>query len=199
MPLHIVDTAGLRDARDAVEQEGIRRATAEFATADRILLVVDATEHDGSHGAPPLNAGTHGVAARLPPSVPVTLVRNKIDLVDEEAGIETVSGQGPIDSCVRLCARSGAGIDLLRRHLLESAGLGGEVGSEFSARERHVTALEATLASLEAGRDALAVHHAGELIAEDLRVAQDRLGSITGRYTSDDLLGEIFGSFCIGK
>jgi tRNA modification GTPase len=90
-------------------------------------------------------------------------------------------------------------VELLRRHLLDSAGFGGDVSSDFSARERHVTALEATLRCLETGRDALALHQAGELIAEDLRVAQDRLGSITGRYTSDDLLGEIFGSFCIGK
>ena len=201
VPLHIVDTAGLRVARDAVEREGIRRATAEFATADRILLVVDATEQDRTSGGSLIGDNIRAFTAQLPPAIPVTLVRNKIDLVGEQPGVEEGRGDadGRIDSCVRLCARTGAGVDLLRRHLLDSAGLGGDVSSEFSARERHVTALEATLASLEAGRDALAVHQAGELIAEDLRIAQDRLGSITGRYTSDDLLGEIFGSFCIGK
>lgn len=201
VPLHIVDTAGLRDARDAVEQEGIRRATAEFASADRILLVVDATERDLAGNADPITTAIKAFSTRLPRRTPVTLVRNKIDLVDEEPSIEAIAEGSPwrIDSCVRLCARSGAGVELLRRHLLESAGLGGEVSSEFSARERHVTALEATLESLETGRDALTDHQAGELIAQDLRVAQDRLGSITGRYTSDDLLGEIFGSFCIGK
>ncbi len=201
VPLHIVDTAGLRDARDAVEKEGIRRATAEFATADRILLVIDATEGNDTGDADPIAARIRDITAQLPPEIPVTLVRNKIDLIGEEPGIEVFSGVngGRIDTCVRLCAQNGAGVELLRRHLLDSAGFGGDVSSDFSARERHVTALEATLRCLETGRDALALHQAGELIAEDLRVAQDRLGSITGRYTSDDLLGEIFGSFCIGK
>lgn len=201
VPVHIVDTAGLRVARDAVEREGIRRATAEFATADRILLVVDATDRDETGSDSPIGNKPRDIIAQLPPAIPVTLVRNKIDLVGEEAGIDTIKGGADerIDSCVRLCAQSGVGVELLRRHLLDSAGLGGDVSSEFSARERHVSALEATLASLEEGRDALAVHQAGELLAEDLRVAQDRLGSITGRYSSDDLLGEIFGSFCIGK
>jgi len=201
VPLHIVDTAGLRAARDAVEREGIRRATDEFATADRILLVVDATDRDDPDSGNPIGKKIRDVAAQLPQDIPVTLVRNKIDLVEEEPGVETINGgaHSRIDSCVRLCARSGVGVELLRRHLLDSAGLGGDISSEFSARERHVAALEATLVSLEEGRDALTVHQAGELIAEDLRVAQDRLGSITGRYTSDDLLGEIFGSFCIGK
>lgn len=193
LPLHIVDTAGLRDASDEVEKEGIRRARAELTTADRILLVTDASLTAESDIDP---------ASFLPEergSIPVTLIRNKIDLVDR--GDDTGNLMPPIDADVvlNLSVADGTGMDQLRQHLLDSAGLGSRESSDFSARERHLSSLEACLGHLGQGLIQLREHGAAELIAEDLRYAQDALGAITGRFHSDELLGEIFSSFCIGK
>ena len=193
MPLHIVDTAGLRESGDAVEQEGIRRAWSEMASADRILLVVDGTELSDT----PLTADSiwperHDHLAR---DIPVTIVVNKCDLTNREAALE---GSGD-DTLVHLSARNGSGVDLLRDHLKACMGYGGAGEGRFSARRRHLDALARAGAFLAAGRDQLANAGAGELLAEDLRQCQQCLGEITGAVSSDELLGEIFSSFCIGK
>ncbi|HAN69691.1 MAG TPA: tRNA uridine-5-carboxymethylaminomethyl(34) synthesis GTPase MnmE, partial [Halieaceae bacterium] len=187
MPLHIVDTAGLRASEDAVEQEGIRRAQREIASADRILLVIDMT--DPSPLPDDLWPGFPQTA------VPITRIHNKCDLAREPPAI---TGSGD-DVTVQLCARSGAGIDLLRDHLKQCIGYTGASGDAFSARRRHLQALREAADHLENGRLQLEEAGAGELLAEDLRQCHDALGDITGRMTSDALLGEIFSSFCIGK
>jgi len=194
LPLHIVDTAGLREADNAVEQEGIRRAERELASADHVLLVSDA-QADGSRN--PLTY-VERFRACLPEGVPVTLLRNKIDLTDDTPGLDPEPAPG-LQAVIGLSAKKGEGIEILRQHLLACAGLDGPEVSDFSARERHVRALERCRDHLEAGRGQLRHHGAAELIAEDLRYAQDALGEITGRFHNDELLGEIFGSFCIGK
>jgi tRNA modification GTPase len=187
LPLHIIDTAGLRDSPDAIEQEGIRRARQEIERADHILLMVDSTRDLGTDAAALWPLDTL-------PQRPLTIVRNKCDLSGLNA--EIVGGSSTL---VTLSAKTGAGIDLLREHLKRTAGYtqAGEGG--FSARRRHLDALERTQSFLQAG--AAQLHHrgAGELLAEDLRQAQQALGEITGRFTPDDLLGRIFSSFCIGK
>ena len=186
MPLHLVDTAGLRDSSDQVEQEGIRRAMAEIARADRILWIFDESR-DPEHRA--------FDSALLPEGVPVTLVRNKIDQQGTPPGIrETV--QGPE---VALSARHGQGIELLREHLKQCMGYAGSEEGEFIARRRHLHAIERASEHLLTGQAALHSGGAGELLAEDLRQAQLALSEITGEFTPDDLLGQIFSSFCIGK
>ena len=192
IPLHVVDTAGLREASDAVEREGVRRARAEIASADRILLVIDDSDpHSGERGSALLADPVTSAAN----SVPVTIVRNKCDLSGRAPGI----GRQGENTEIVLSARTGAGLDLLREHLLECAGFATTGGTDFTARQRHIVALEETAQHLEAAQGQLATSASAELLAEDLRYAQDSLGSITGRYTSDDLLGEIFANFCIGK
>ncbi len=191
MPLHVVDTAGLRDSEDEVEREGIRRAREEIATADRILLVIDDSDKD--------SADTH---ALLPAEIcdqvrdiPVTLVHNKCDLSGRQPGVET------LNQCtsVVLSATSGAGLDLLKSHLKDCMGYSDPGEGTFSARRRHLQALEAGLACLLAGQSQLSVAGAAELLAEDLRACHLALGEITGAVSSDELLGHIFSSFCIGK
>ena len=187
MPIHVADTAGLRATDDPVEREGVRRAHAEIRQADRILWLYDAQADPGNMAF---------TRSDLPPYIPVTLVRNKIDRIDEDASIRP-SAAGLTE--VALCAKSGAGVDLLRSHLKSSAGLGDASDGEFIARERHVDALTRGIEHL---RQANAHHRSGqppELIAEELRLAQQALGEITGAFTPDDLLGRIFANFCIGK
>jgi tRNA modification GTPase len=188
MPLHITDTAGLRPAADPVEAEGIRRAQGQIAQADRVLWVFA--------GDAQAAASTAGSDAHLPPGVPVTYIRNKIDLTGESAGLR----ETPAGPEVALSARSGAGLSGLRAHLKAVAGFqGGEGGGEFLARRRHLDALGRALEHLEAAAEVLAATASGELLAEDLRQAQRALGEITGEFSSDDLLGRIFAGFCIGK
>jgi len=184
--VHLVDTAGLRETEDRVEREGVRRAREALVQADRVLWVYDAA-------ADPENRGF--ATARLPEGVPVTLVRNKVDLAGEPPGVDERDGLPE----VRLSARSGEGLDLLRRHLLDSMGFQGGEHSEFLARRRHLDAIDRALAHLEQGRRVLEETGAGELLAEELRLAQQALSEITGEFSADDLLGEIFSSFCIGK
>lgn len=186
MPLHIIDTAGLRESADPVEQEGIRRAWQAIEQADRILLLLD--DRVG------LTAAERAILERLPAGIAVTVVRNKIDLSGAAAG----TGAGELGPELRLSALTGAGVDLLREHLKESMGYDGYSGG-FLARRRHLDALERAAGHLAQGQQQLQLHHAGELLAEDLRQAQEALGEITGSFTSDDLLGRIFASFCIGK
>ncbi|WP_439101158.1 tRNA uridine-5-carboxymethylaminomethyl(34) synthesis GTPase MnmE [Congregibacter sp.] len=194
LPLHIVDTAGLRDSGDAIEQEGIRRARCEMQSADHILLVVDNSGESALLDAATLASQYEG---DLPKAVPITLIRNKCDLQKIPASLTSSATKNITEIC--LSALSGDGVDLLRRHLLTTAGIADTGNSDFSARERHVLALEECAGHLAQGLLQLKDHGAAELIAEDLRYAQDSLGSITGSFSSDELLGEIFGSFCIGK
>lgn len=192
MPLHVVDTAGLRDTQDVVEKIGIERALTAIHGADRILLVVDATDPQGLD----LDQLWPEFLLQRPDPRKVTLVFNKIDLIGEQA--QLVSGpQG--GSILRLCARSGEGIDLLREHLKSCMGYQHTAEGLFSARRRHLDALSEAADFLTHGRQQLVSLGAGELLAEDLRMAQQALGQITGEFSADDLLGRIFSSFCIGK
>ena len=185
LPLHVVDTAGLRDVTDVVEQEGIRRARGEIATADRVLWV-----HDDREGFAPGQLAR----AELPENVPVTRVRNKIDLTGTLPGL--IEGE---PSTVAISAVTGAGLDALRAHLKECAGYQGTGEGEFIARRRHLDALQRVRAALGRARSAVVDRRGAELVAEDLRQAQNALGEITGAFTPDDLLDRIFSSFCIGK
>jgi len=192
LPLHIVDTAGLRESKDPVEQEGVRRALAEIASADRVILVID----DSNPGTAPgladlLPAGV----APPPPGTPMTRVYNKIDL----SGATPAVRPSEDATDVWLSAGTGEGLELLRAHLGDSVGLQAAGESAFSARRRHLDALDRAGAHLVDAQRQLAASAAGELVAEDLRYVQACLGEITGRVSSDDLLGEIFSSFCIGK
>ena len=192
MPLHVVDTAGLRDTDDHVEKIGVQRALKAIGEADRVLLVVDATAPEAQD---PFALWPEFLEQRPDPAK-VTLIRNKADLSGENIALE-VSADGHVT--ISLSARSTAGLDLLREHL--KACMGYEQTSEcsFSARRRHLEALSHASAALEHGRAQLTLAGAGELLAEDLRQAQHSLGEITGAFSSDDLLGRIFSSFCIGK
>ena len=191
MPLHIIDTAGLRDSPDEVEQIGIARAWEEIRQADRILLMVDATTTTETEP----HAIWPDFIDHLPPSAPVTVIRNKVDLSGETAGLVDNS----VAPVVRLAAKSAAGLEVLRDHLKQCMGFASTTEGGFLARRRHLDALERAKQFLLQGRDQLAGYGAGELLAEDLRAAQDALGEITGTMTPDDLLGKIFSSFCIGK
>jgi tRNA modification GTPase len=186
MPVHLIDTAGLRDTGDAVERIGVERARAEMAKADRVLWVYD------GH-ADPEHAGFH--PTELPEGVPVTFVRNKADLSGETIGErETAEGME-----IAVSAKVGEGIEQLREHLKGVMGYAGSAEGAFIARRRHLDAIERAQAHLDQGQAALLGGAAGELLAEDLRQAQHALSEITGEFTADDLLGEIFSSFCIGK
>jgi tRNA modification GTPase len=187
MPLHVIDTAGLRDSDDPVEREGIRRAWAEIGNADRILLLVD--DRQG------LTAEDRALRERLPAGTPVTVLYNKIDLTDQPPAI----GDGEWGTEIRLSAKNEAGLDLLREHLKACMGFHGGGEGTFMARRRHLEALEQAAAALERAAYQLEVVRAGELVAEELREAQNALSEITGEFTSEDLLSRIFSSFCIGK
>jgi len=191
MPLHVVDTAGLRDSDDEVEREGIRRARAEIASADRILLVIDSSDPDAADMDDLLPAEILDQVR----DIPVTLIYNKCDLTGRQPGVETLSQY----TSVTLSATSGAGLELLKNHLKDSMGFSDPGEGTFSARRRHLQALESALGFLLAGQSQLAGAGAGELLAEDLRACQQALGEITGAVSSDELLGNIFSSFCIGK
>ncbi len=193
MPLHVVDTAGLRSSDDAVEQEGIRRAWQEMDSADHILLVVDASiPHDAQSGPDTLWPERQ---AHMHRDIPITLVHNKIDVLGQTPSVTEQAGS----TVVAISAREDRGLDLLRQHLKQLMGLGEDNEGLFSARRRHLEAIERAKACFEAGAMQLEHRGAGELLAEDLRQAQHALGEITGKVTTDALLGKIFSSFCIGK
>ncbi|RMV13439.1 tRNA modification GTPase MnmE, partial [Pseudomonas savastanoi] len=193
MPLHVVDTAGLRDTQDQVEMIGVQRALKAIGEADRILLVVDATAPEA---ADPFALWPEFLEQRPDPAK-VTLIRNKADLSGGPVDLQT-SVDGHVT--ISLSARSGGeGLELLREHLKACMGYEQTSESSFSARRRHLEALRHASDSLEHGRAQLTLAGAGELLAEDLRQAQQALGEITGAFSSDDLLGRIFSSFCIGK
>ncbi|PTX02078.1 tRNA uridine-5-carboxymethylaminomethyl(34) synthesis GTPase MnmE [Achromobacter mucicolens] len=184
VPLHIVDTAGLRETEDTVESIGIARTWQEIERADVILHLQDATQPGDELDAQ--------ITARLPARTPVLKVFNKVDLLPEPF----IAGPGELG----ISAKRGAGLDALRAELLQIAGWNPGAESPWLARERHLHALQEAAEHLE-----LAAAHASQddrvldLFAEELRLAHDSLSSITGKFTSDDLLGEIFSSFCIGK
>lgn len=183
--LTLVDTAGLRQSADVVEREGMRRARQELERADVALLVSDAEHLDADlQLLGPAQSGQR----RL-------LVCNKIDLAATEPRRESVAAGIRID----VSARTGAGLELLRQELIVLAHGGEGSAGGFSARTRHVLALENVAAHLAAAEFALTQQQAGELAAEELRHAQRQLGELTGEFSSDDLLGAIFSSFCIGK
>ncbi|MEA3638387.1 MAG: tRNA uridine-5-carboxymethylaminomethyl(34) synthesis GTPase MnmE [Lamprobacter sp.] len=196
LPLRLVDTAGLRPSSDPVEQEGIRRARAQIQQADHLLLMMDDTEQ---READCLQAQL--AELELEPTIPVTVLRNKIDLSGRPAGL-MLRAEGHTElSC---SAVTGAGLDDLRAHLKAVAGYRGADAGAFSARRRHVEALRQVLASLQQARrvwaeQATLASPLPELVAEDLRLAQRTLGEITGEVSSDELLGRIFREFCIGK
>ncbi|GEK73477.1 MULTISPECIES: tRNA uridine-5-carboxymethylaminomethyl(34) synthesis GTPase MnmE [Halomonas] len=191
MPLHVIDTAGLRDTPDAVEQIGVARAWSEIEKADRVLLMVDAATTDALD---PMAIWPEFVERLADPSR-LTLVRNKVDTSQETPGLD-LSTATPV---VRLSAKTGEGVDNLKEHLKAVMGFSATTEGRFSARRRHLDALDRAEQALGNGEAQLAGYGAGELLAEDLRDAQQALGEITGEFSADDLLGEIFGSFCIGK
>ncbi|MGD9598846.1 MAG: tRNA uridine-5-carboxymethylaminomethyl(34) synthesis GTPase MnmE [Steroidobacteraceae bacterium] len=188
MPLHVLDTAGLRESPDVVEAEGIRRATLEMARADRVLFIIDTADD------PDARAFSEE-RARLPADVPVTIVLNKIDLATGIPLSDTVSGPPR----VAISARTGAGLDVLRAHLRDCMGYRIADAGTVSARARHLEAIARAQRHVDAAETQLRESRAGELVAEELRLAQAALGEITGAVTSEDLLGRIFASFCIGK
>jgi tRNA modification GTPase len=188
MPLHVLDTAGLREQADVVEAEGIRRAHAEMRRADRVLFVIDAVDD-------PTAVAYTEERNRLPGDVPVTLVINKIDRACGIPLADTVSGPPR----VYVSALTGEGLETLRAHLKTCMGYRALESGTVSARQRHLTALSRARQHVEEAERRLRDSRAGELVAEELRGAQQSLNEITGEFTSEDLLGRIFGSFCIGK
>ena len=193
MPLHIIDTAGLRSTDDHVEKIGVERALKAIGEADRVLLVVDSTAPEASD---PFALWPEFLDQRPDPAK-VTLIRNKADLSGERVALEQCD-DGHVT--ITLSAKGDdAGLQLLRDHLKACMGYEQTAESGFSARRRHLDALRQASEHLEHGRAQLTLAGAGELLAEDLRQAQQALGEITGAFSSDDLLGRIFSSFCIGK
>ena len=183
--VELVDTAGLRSDPDRIEAEGIRRAREALKSADAVLWIRDASASEDGDDDP---------GEVLPDGVPVIRVRNKIDLTGE------APGRPPGEACaVAISARTGAGTEVLKDSIKELAGYRDTGEGAFTARRRHVEALERARAHFRAGREALDRTRAGELLAEELRYAQEALAEITGEFTSDDLLGRIFAEFCIGK
>ncbi|WP_304437698.1 tRNA uridine-5-carboxymethylaminomethyl(34) synthesis GTPase MnmE [Thiomicrospira sp. WB1] len=195
LPLHVLDTAGLREATDAVEKIGIERAWAALDQADHVLVMVQAGES--------MDESDRRILDRLPEGIPVTLIHNKIDLIEKTPGLvkndAAEQAKSGVETQIWLSAKHGAGLGLLTRHLKERMGLVQTGEGVVMARERHIQALEVAQQFVASGAVQLHEFAAGELLAEDLRQAQQALSSITGEFTSDDLLGRIFSSFCIGK
>jgi tRNA modification GTPase len=187
LPINLVDTAGLRSSEDPIEAEGIRRSFAAAARADRLLWVVDIDM--------PLDAVEAELLRQFPAGPPATIVRNKIDLLSAAPESPVVVGL-PV---VWVSALTGQGLPELIAHLKQVAGLADDTGGTISARTRHIAALHRAADALERARTEFAGGRAVELAAEELRAAQQALGELTGEFSSDDLLGEVFASFCIGK
>jgi len=205
MPLHIIDTAGLRDSDDKVEQIGIERAWQEIKQADRVLLMVDASEnHSVLEDEQNIKNYYPEFFEKLPDNIGLTLVRNKADLNPsinlEKVGLdEFTDSEQQTHTYVTLSAKTGAGVNSLKEHLKTIMGYEASTEGGFMARRRHLTALDNTHQHLITGLEQLESYVAGEILAEELRICQLELDQITGEFTSDDLLGQIFSSFCIGK
>ncbi len=190
MPLHIIDTAGLRESPDEVERIGIARAWQEIENADRVLLMVDSEK---TPNFDPQSIWPEFVN-RLPDPSRLTVIANKADLSQLNPGLINDS-----PTVIAISAHTGEGIETLQQHLKDVMGFTGANEGGFTARRRHLDALERAEELLLTGKQQLQSYAAGELLAEDLRQAQNALSEITGEFTSDDLLGRIFSSFCIGK
>jgi tRNA modification GTPase len=190
LPLRLIDTAGLRETSDEIEIEGVKRALGEIEKADRLLLLIDIEANKGD-----LLSAVEALQAEVPAEIPVTVVLNKVDL--------NPNWHQEIANCPRnwipVSAKTGSGIDSLRSHLKEALGYQVPEEGAFIARSRHVDALARAEESVRVGQQRLVIEQAGELLAEELKRCQQALGEITGEVTSDDLLGRIFSSFCIGK
>jgi tRNA modification GTPase len=184
LPVHVADTAGIRESEDQVEAEGIRRARAALKSADLALLVIDANKTI----APQLE-----LKSEVPKNIPCIEVFNKVDLSNEEAMLDETGLR------VRVSAKTGQGLEGLTQLIKDTVGLSEGFEGSFSARTRHLDALQRTQTHILAGRQQLELYNAPETLAEELRLAQKALGEITGEYLPDDLLGAIFSSFCIGK
>lgn len=189
IPIHIIDTAGLRETNDVVEQKGIERTHAAIKNADMVLRLIDSSQHQ--------SAPKDSVQNYIPADKPQITVFNKIDLTHENSRIEGEE----TNSAIYLSAKTGAGIELLRKKILEIVGWQFNHAGEgiFMARERHLAALTQARIHLENAQRFTKNEYQLELLAEELRLAQHALSSITGQFTADDLLGEIFSHFCIGK
>ncbi len=188
LPLHVLDTAGLRATEDRVEKIGVERAWKAMEGADAVLLVVDDRVGVGEE--------EQSILANLPGSLPVLVVRNKIDLTGARAGVCESEARCEI----RVSAKSGVGLEAVKARLKSLVGYSRQSGEGcFTARRRHIEALDAAAAAIDSALAQLRGARAGELVAEDLRQAQRALGAITGEFTTEDLLDRIFSTFCIGK
>lgn len=188
LPLHIVDTAGLRDTDDIVEKEGIRRAKIAIEQADLVLYMMDVSSSKA------INTVLADLSRIMSKTTPSILIINKIDL-QQPIAMESIDSH----RCIHISVKERWGLDALIDNIKETVGYRTSAEGDFIARRRHVDALYQATQHVEKGLQQLAYHHAPELFAEDLRLAQETLNTITGVFTSDDLLGEIFSSFCIGK
>ncbi|NOQ79475.1 MAG: tRNA uridine-5-carboxymethylaminomethyl(34) synthesis GTPase MnmE [Gammaproteobacteria bacterium] len=191
MPLHIIDTAGLRDSDCEVEKIGIQRAWNVIENADQILLVLDENLIDDADNI----AINQQLVAQFPKNIDITLIHNKIDRANKSP--EIIKGEHRSE--IYLSAKQQKGIDLLKEHLKQCMGYQSAGEGSFIARRRHLEAINKAIQSVQTGLTQLQEFSAGELLAEELRQAQNHLSEITGEFTSDDLLGRIFTSFCIGK
>ncbi|NMM13820.1 MAG: tRNA uridine-5-carboxymethylaminomethyl(34) synthesis GTPase MnmE [Rhodoferax sp.] len=190
VPVHVIDTAGLRDSEDEIEKIGIARAWDAIETADAVLFLHDLTRRDAIDYIVDDAVIAEALAQKLPPSVPI------IDLWNKADAVATLS----VDGGLTLSAKTGAGLDVLRHKLLEVAGWQSAPEGVYIARERHLQALRQVDGHLmEASAHLAANAQSLDLLAEELRLAQNALSEITGEFTSDDLLGVIFSKFCIGK
>jgi tRNA modification GTPase len=193
MPLHVIDTAGLRISDDIVEREGIKRAWEEIHNADQILLIVDSTKTTPVHKSEIWKQ----LKTALSDLSHLSVIKNKIDLSNLSPELTKNDKTGL--TTITLSAKQKNGIELLQQHLKKCAGFMASEEGGFIARRRHLDALQRGQSALRNAMEQLCSHKAGELVAEDLRAAHEALAEITGEFTSDDLLGEIFSSFCIGK
>jgi len=191
MPLHIIDTAGLHDSDDPVEKIGIQRAWEEIHKADLIILLMDSTIGFAK--------AEHNILDKMPTQIPVLHVFNKIDQATADPQPPQYDKNNATENSLFISAKYGQGIDALKQTLKQQMGYQPENESTFIARRRHLHALQETQQAVDDAEIQLTHYHAGELMAEELRIAQEALGKITGTFTADDLLGEIFSSFCIGK
>ncbi|PCS23280.1 tRNA uridine-5-carboxymethylaminomethyl(34) synthesis GTPase MnmE [Candidatus Enterovibrio escicola] len=191
MPLHLIDTAGLRVASNDIEIIGIERAWNEISQADRMLLVVDGTTTDATL---PEEIWPEFID-RFPTRIGMTVIRNKADVTGETLGISKTNQM----TLIRLSAKTGNGINTLREHLKACMGFSGSTEGSFMARRRHLEAIDDAAYHLKIGKEQFEDNAAREILAEELRIAQQHLSQIIGKFTSDDLLGRIFSSFCIGK
>jgi tRNA modification GTPase len=196
MPLHIIDTAGLRESVDKVEQIGIERAWQEINQADRVLLMVDTNDYKEYINLD-IKKQWPDFFEKLPKNIGLTIIKNKADISQDKIGLEEDTKLNC--SIITLSAKTGEGVDCLKDHLKKIMGYQGNTEGGFMARRRHLVALEKAHNHLKTGLQQLESFMAGEILAEELRLTQQELNQITGEFTSDDLLGKIFSSFCIGK